>query len=488
MSPGKNRIISHTSIYMIGDILRRAVSLIMLPIYTRYLTTADYGVVELLSMLLDFASIIFGARVGPAVFRYYCTSESEYDKNLLISSALVMSVLLNGLGALIVTIFSGPLAIAIFSDENLKTYIVLFSITMLLAPFIDTPLTYVRAQQKPWLFLFFSIMKLALQLSLNIYFVVIREMHVEGVIYSAIISSAVMSLILLGYTLPRTGLRVSMKKFRPLFSFSLPLKLATLGSFYLTFGDRYILKVYTDLSQVGIYALGYKFGFIFLLLTWDPFENMWDAEKYAIHKKQDAIAIYQRVFLYTSSILILVGLCISLYSKDLIKVMADPAFLDAYRIVPIIIIAYIIQAWTRYCDFGILLHNKTMQIAYAGMIGVLVISAAYFTLIPLYGIYGAAWSTVIGFLARFLWTYRKGIQHYDMKLPWRKVIATAILALIIYTISLLVPEGIIMSVLLRTALVLLFIVSFFALPIISSDEKNEIWKAIHSFRHGLTTS
>ena len=482
MSSYKSRIVSHTSIYMLGDILRRAVSLIMLPIYTRYLTTSDYGVVELLSMLLDFASILFGARVGEAVFRYYCTSESEHKKKLIISTALALSVLLNGLGALMVTVFSGPLAIGIFSDESLKSYIAFFSISMLLAPLIEIPLVYVRAQKKPWLFLVFSVTKLLLQLSLNIYLVVILEMHVEGVIYSAVISSAVMSLILIGYTIPSTGIHVSKEISRALFSFSLPLKLATIGSFYLTFGDRYILNIYTDLSQVGIYALGYKFGFIFLLLVWDPFENMWDAEKYAIFTKHNALDVYQRVFLYTSSMLIFVGLCISLYSKDFIKLMADPAFLSAYKIVPIIIIAYILQAWTRYCDLGILLKRKTIQIAHAEMIGVLIITAAYFTLIPLYGIYGAAWSTVIGFLARFLWIYWKGIQHFNMGLPWRKIAATAMLATLIYPISLMIPDEIIISILLRTVLLLIFVVVFFTLPILSGNQKKEIWKTVNGMR------
>jgi O-antigen/teichoic acid export membrane protein len=487
MSAGKNQLISHTSIYMFGDILRRVVSLIMLPIYTRYLTPADYGVVELLSMLLDFASIIFGARVGQAVFRYYCTAESEHDRRSIISSALALSVVLNGLGAFMVTAFSGPLAIAIFSDESLKTYIALFSISMLLAPIMDIPLVYIRAQQKPWVFLVFSITKLALQLSLNIYLIVILEMHVEGVIYSAVISSAVMSLLLLGYTIPRTGIHVSMRISRSLFSFSLPLKLATIGSFYLTFGDRYILNIYTDLSQVGIYALGYKFGFILLLLTWDPFEYMWDAEKYVIYNKPNAIDIYQRVFLYTSSVMIFIGLCISLYSKDFIKLMADSAFLDAYRIVPVIIIAYILQAWTSYCDLGILLKKNTIQIAYAGIVGVIVITCAYFTLIPLYGIYGAAWSTVIGFLARFLWTYWKGIQHYNMGLPWRKVLVSALLAIVIYPVSLLVPEDPMMSIILRTALVLSYIFIFLSLPILSKDEKKDIWKTIRAMRHASIT-
>ena len=55
MSSG-NKLVSHTSIYMLGDVLRYSVSLVMLPIYTRYLTPADYGVVELLTMLMRLRS------------------------------------------------------------------------------------------------------------------------------------------------------------------------------------------------------------------------------------------------------------------------------------------------------------------------------------------------------------------------------------------------------------------------------------------------
>ena len=248
MSTNKSNIVSHSSIYMIGTILKRSVSLIMLPIYTRYLTPADYGVVELLSMLLDFTAIIFSARVGQAVFRYYCTAHSEIEKKRTIASALLLSTLLNGLGTIVVILLSGPLAIAVFSDVTYKEFIALFAITMFLAPMVSIPLIYVRAEQKPWLYLIFSATKLAIQLSLNIYLVVYLEMHVEGVIYSAVISELIMSIIMIAYILPRTGIRTSMDICKKLFSFSLPLKLATLGSFYMTFGDRYILKIYTDLS------------------------------------------------------------------------------------------------------------------------------------------------------------------------------------------------------------------------------------------------
>lgn len=468
-----NKLVSHTSIYMFGDILRRGVSLIMLPIYTTYLTPEDYGVVELLSMLIDFASIIFGARVGQAVFRYYCTADTEKEKNTIISSSLFLSGFMNMLGVGVIILFSEQLSFAIFSDGSYSTFIMLFAITMLLEPLMMIPLTQIRAEQKPWLFLIFSLMKLTIQLSLNIYFVVIKDMHVEGVIYSAIISASIMSLILIIYSISKTGISVKIDTCKRLFSFSLPLKLASLGSFYLAFGDRYFLNLFTDLSQVGIYSLGYKFGFIFLILTWDPFQKMWDSEKYAIHKKDNAIEIYQNVFLFVSSFLIFSGLCISLFTKDLLKVMSDPAFLSAYEIVPIIITAYLFQAWTKYCSFGILLSGKTIQIAHAEILGVIAITIAYITLIPLYGIHGAAWATMVGFAVRFYWTDKKGKENYDMQLPWRKVWYTLLLATSIYMISLLLPNDLIASILLRIILMILFIVLFLTLPILSNiDKKN----------------
>ena len=349
---------------------------------------------------------------------------------------------------------------------------------MFLLPLTELPLVHIRAQQRPWLFFSFSVLKLSIQVALNIYFVVMREMHVEGVVYSAVLSSLVMAVLLTSYSLYTAGIRVRLSTCKELFSFSLPLKLATIGSFYLTFGDRYFLNMFTDLSQVGIYALGYKFGFIFTMLAWTPFEKMWDAEKYTIHQQPNAIQTYQKVFLYTSSILILFGLCISLFVMDLLRIMSNPAFWDAYKIVPIIIVAYIIQAWTQYCNLGILLEKKTMQIAYAEIIAVVVITAAYFTLIPEYGIYGAAWATVIGFAARFYWTNLKSTRMYNMQLPWNKVGLTSLLALVAFGLSWFAPEEIIASIAVRSVLVLGFLAAFFTLPILSRDEKQEVWNLV----------
>jgi O-antigen/teichoic acid export membrane protein len=113
-----------------------------------------------------------------------------------------------------------------------------------------------------------------------------------------------------------------------------------------------------------------------------------------------------------------------------------------------------------------------MQIAYAELIAAGVITAAYFVLIPAYGMHGAAWATVIGFVIRFYWTNRIATQLYDMRLPWLKVILTALLALAFYLLSFTLPHSLLLSIFLRTILVILFIAVYFSLPILSRDEKN----------------
>jgi O-antigen/teichoic acid export membrane protein len=136
---------------------------------------------------------------------------------------------------------------------------------------------------------------------------------------------------------------------------------------------------------------------------------------------------------------------------------------------------------------GILITNKTMQIAYGEMVGVIVITLGYFTLIPLYGIYGAAWSTVAGFIARFFWVNWKGKQFYNMQLPWPKVGLVATLALTIYMFTMLSPDQLLMSILYRISLVLIFLVIFFISPVLSKKEKKEIWRITRNLKSRLST-
>lgn len=465
------KIISHGGIYLLGTILQRCVSLVMLPIYTRCLTPADYGIIELLSMILDFVGIILGLRIGQAIFRFYHEYRDQKDKNEIISTSLYLVAGLNAVGVLFIFALANPLSATIFGDTSQTGNLLLFSFTLLCQGFVEIPMTYIRARQRPWLFVSFSILKLTLQLSLNIYFVVLLKMHVEGVIYSAIISSGTMGLLLGGYALTQTGMRFSIKKAKQLISFSFPLILTSMVAFYITFGDRYFLRFFGSLTEVGIYSLGYKFGFILMFLVVQPFNNIWDSEKYNIYKKKNARAKYQKTFLLFSALTILVCIGISIFVKDLLKIMSDQSFWSASRVVPIILAAYLTNAWCSFVNLGILLKNKTLEITYGTILGAIVITIGYLVLIPLYGVMGAAIATLFGFGSRCVWVYWRAKKLYDMGLQWGKIGWLLLIWIAVSLAAMLRPEELRLSICLDIILMAAACASLILLPIFPEEHR-----------------
>lgn len=294
------KTINHTSVYTLGIILRHIASFIMLPIYTRCLTPSDYGIIELLTMVLNFVGVLVGLRLAEGIIRFYCLAKTDQERKEVISTSIYIAISFNAIGVLFVISLSSVFTKFLLGSDEYQFLLILFSITLLMSSFQQVVLTFVKIKQKPWIFISMSLLLLVSQLSFNIFFVVIKEMHIQGVVYSALLSSSLVAFVQCFYVFPLVGIRFSVDIAKRLLNYSLPLILAGLCAFYITFGDRYFLRVFSDLSQVGVYALGYKFGFLLFAFAWDPFAKIWDTQRYEIYKKPNAIRVYQSTFVFIS--------------------------------------------------------------------------------------------------------------------------------------------------------------------------------------------
>lgn len=471
------KIVSHSSIYLIGSILQRCVGFVMLPIYTRFLSPADYGVIELLTLSVDFVGLIFGLRIAQAIFRYYSQYEGR-EKDRVVTTALYLVAGFSSVGIVILTLLSRPIASLTFADPALAGLLSLFALTLLGQGLIEVPMIGLKAAQRPVLFVAFSIGKLVLQLGLNVYFVVLLEMRVEGVVYSTLISTGVMALALCGYTFYSRGMRFCWGKARELVSFSIPLVLTDMLSFYLTFGDRYFLRVHFGLDEVGIYSLAYKFGFLLIFLVVTPFGNIWDSEKYTIAKSADYRQKFRDVFILYSLALIVVATVMSVYIRDFITIMAAPEFREASRVVPIILAAYVVNAWASFTNFGIYLQKKTSEIFYGTILAVVVISIGYLLLIPNFGGIGAAWATLLAFATRTCWVYFRARRLFDMGLRWGSVACLVGIWGVALLLIRLAPEHLGYSILFNTGVVILVGAALSLLPVIPGELKARIRQAV----------
>src|SRR5678816_3780199 len=171
------------------------------------------------------------------------------------------------------------------------------------------------------------------------------------------------SVALLAHTVITSGVSFSIPKTRQMLAFGAPFVLTGIGAFIMNFADRYFLNLYAGLGQVGIYALGYKFGFMLNMLAVAPFLQMWEAQMFVVQKETSPGPVYARVFEYFAALLLLAVLGVSIFIQDILRVVASPEYAGAAAIVPIVALAYVLNGWGQYFRLGMLLTKRTQVIA-----------------------------------------------------------------------------------------------------------------------------
>jgi O-antigen/teichoic acid export membrane protein len=438
MGTDLRKTFGHASIYTIGIIVSRAVSFVMLPIYTHYLTPGDYGILELLEMTTDIVTTLTALGIHNGLFKFYYAYEKEQDKNELISTIfiIVMSTFLFS-SALGVS-YSSSISRIVFGSDKYSYFVTISFVNMFLQFLVLMCLSFLRVKYKSRLFVLISVVQLSIQLSLNIVFIVVLDMKVLGVLYGTMISSFVVGICMVYYTLRNVGVHFSKEKAIELIKFGTPFVFTGLGTFILTFSDRYFLNYYRNISDVGIYSLGYKFGFVLMTFPVLPLFNIWMVQRFDLVRKDGYERVFNKFLSWFVIVTLTAVLAITLISRDLLRIMSSQPFWDAYRIIPIILMAYFFQACTDVFNFGIYHTGKTRHIAFSTMLSAGVIIGLSFLLIPSHGMYGAAWATLIAFSARLIYIYVASQKLFRIRYKLGKPILTlciATLMIIIYVTS-----------------------------------------------------
>lgn len=413
-------IFKSSSLYAAGTFARAASSIVMLPIYTRYLTPEIYGTAELLNLILDLTILLLGARITTGMFKFYSDAKTQNDKNSVLSTCLWLGFSVNLL-AIGVLWLSAPIISQLFNNPEIHKALQWFSFTLAFGTISEIGMGYFRVNDKAGQYLLFSLLKLFMQVSASLYFIVFLELGLWGVIYSALFSGGVQTLLLLVFVLPQIGTKFQAALAKNLIKYSLPIIYGSIAMYYMTFGDRYFIQHFNGTAEVGIYALAYKFGFLLTALVWSPFMSYWGARQFDHAKSPKGPNEFGNVFYTANYILWAVATGMAIFLAPTIHLMADSAYYRAIEIAPFIILAYIFQCWTEFHRFGILESGNTKYLSYYTWLTAVVISIFYLLLIPVWGGVGAAAATTLAMIFRFILVYRKSQHYFKFYCNWGKI-------------------------------------------------------------------
>lgn len=462
----------HSMIYGLGTVINSIVAILLLPVYTRYLTPTDYGIKELIGLTVDVVGILLATAVSSGVLRFYFEYNDEKDRNEVVSTATIALTVAAFVAFLVLSLFSRPMAEYIIDTPELYYYFNISLVSMGLSAVNNVGFGYLRAKQKSLLFIILSIARLLVTIGFNIYFIVFLKLGVLGVLLSTLVVAVMTTCVLNIPVLFIVGARFSKDKLKELVRFGMPLVPAQIGGFIVHLSDRFFLKAFSSIADTGIYSLGYRFGTLPGTFISVPFNQIWQPRRFELHKEPGAEILFGRIFTYYMTLVSFIGLGIAVLTREVLMIMADPKFWSAYAIVPIIVVANIVFTMNNHFDMGILIQKQTKYFAYIDGSNGLFILLLNFILIPRFGIYGAAYATLIAFIYKTTLIYYFSSKIYKIYFEFHRILKIAGSAVLLYlACALLDITNVYISFGVKTFILLWFPVALWGMGFYSKEEK-----------------
>ena len=458
-------ILKHGSVYSLGNMLSKVVGFVMIPVYTSYLTPKDYGTLELLTLVSIVLSTVLALRMSSGMTRFYLQYKTMQERNHLVSTLLIFITCIAIISGLTLSFNSVFFSKLVFETDIYAGFFVFIFVTLSFELINSVAYTYLRIIEKSMVFIAISIIQMIIGLSLNIYFIVVLKLGVQGILYSMVISNGVAGLILMVYTYRRVRFAFKPRMLKPLIKFGLPLIPAGMLIFILNMGDRFLMNKLSDLSVVGLYALGYKFGALLSTFIGGPFLSIWAPKRVEIYENRaEKDEIFARIFKYFTFALAFFGLAISILIRDVLKVIAAPEYWEAYRVVPLILLGYIFYNLYYFVDIGFYVKNKTYWYMVINAVAAGVNVGLNLLLIPLWGAMGAAVVTAISFAVCPIFAYLISRKYYKINYDVVALVKLIAVSIFIYaagiavsTDKIILDVGIKLMLIAATPVVLYFI-------------------------------
>lgn len=424
------RLAGDSLVYGLGGMANQAVAVLLVPIYARQLGPDGVGVAGVLNSTISFALMLVGLALPQAFFRWYlreATTARERADTLATTLAVRVAASLAGFALLLAA--SVPLTSSLYDGDHLLVFALAAPI-VLLDSFNAIPLSFLRAERRPRAYVLISVSRAVIGTILILGLVVVAQVGVVGVALGGAIAAGV-SAVLGTWALARARmLRLAFDGglARAMLGFAVPLVPAAVAGWVLNLSDRPLLQAMTgDTALVGIYTMGYTAGLVINAIAIQPFSLAWGAAFWEVSRSDDAPRLFARALTWFLALAAGVALLLSALGTDILRILVGPDFEESRFIVPFSAFAYVLYGAYTIVASGLSIVGRSGLLAASMGVAAALTLILNLLLIPIIGIYGAAASTLAGYLVLAVLAGALSQRLYPV--PWQMGRATAVVAI-----------------------------------------------------------
>jgi O-antigen/teichoic acid export membrane protein len=474
MSGYLRRLATTGAAYTAASILSKVIAVALLPLYTRYLSTEDYGAAEVLFAAVVSASIIVRFGLIEAILRFYYLQEEDGRK--VVSSTFAGLFWLSTLGVLVALPFAAPLSELLLPNpeklggsapELVRISIVgLWVLTMW-----EFMLTLFRLEERARAFFVTTILNVLAAIALTVILVVGLDEGARGLLLGSYATGGAFVLALIALRWRRLSLRFDPALLRRLFRFGLPTMPAEVSLYALNFADRLIIARSLGLAEAGLYSLGVKFAQAVNVLV-RGFQLAWPPLAYSIRDDDEARRTYATVVTLFVAGCSFVVAGMWLFSRWIVRALAAPKFFDSYEVIGLIAAA--VTLYALYLVLVVILgRTGRTEFNLPAAIAALVVNVGLnLLLVPRLEIVGAALALVASYLVVLGLMYVFTQRLFPVPYEWGRLLRVVLsVAAIVGLAELIVPTEGLDGLLLRSALLAAYPLALWATGFFSEEER-----------------
>jgi O-antigen/teichoic acid export membrane protein len=455
------RLGRHSLVYGIGGLVSRILAVLLLPLYTHYLTRADYGAIETLIALTAVLVIVLRAGISSAFFRFYFDARTDEERVVVVRTSFWYTMTTATAGLFAGLVLAAPIAHAL---NGMTPGLVRAAFVGLWAQMNYEQLTALfRVEERSVQFALASLANVVVTIAATVLLVAVWHKGAIGVLVGNFTGTLVVYAVLLAYRRYQLGLEFNRALFREMNRFGMPLVPSGLALWAINFIDRLFLNTISGAAETGLYSIGVRIASVIVFL-FTAFRTAWPAFAYSIEDDREARRTYGFVLTYLLLLCCWLTVALGLLAPWIVHVLTTPRFYAGARVVPLLCFAATAYAAYTVVAIGIgrvRLTQFNWIITFAGAALNIGLNIA---LIPPYGMIGAAIATVAAYALMFVLMTWNAQRLYPVPYQWRRVVTLVGVAVVLTVGGKLADVSLPVAILLALAYPLVLLPLGFYLP------------------------
>lgn len=421
MNSRSEKLAKNTILFAIGNLGSKLLQIFLVPFYTRVMSTAQFGTVDVLQSIVSLLLPICSLTVYEGVFRY--AMEKEYDKR----AVFTIGVIISAIGAGVLCCVGG--AMSVFTTVE---YIWIVIANTVAGFFRSLVSQYTRSIERTALFTLDNVLMTAYVLGFNIIFIVVLKQGINGYMMGYTLANAlscVFLFVVLGKDRKLNFHGVNKPLVKEMLKFSVPLIPNAVCWWLSGFIDRIIIVAQIGEAANGIYAAAHKIPSLLTVVV-TIFFQAWQISANQEFKKKDIAEFYSEINQYIIALVIAVSAGLTLFCRPITSIFLGAEYQAAWQIMPLLLVAMTFFCFAQFLGSIYSANKKTSMAFVTNFIGVLVCLSLNLLLVVYFkiGILGSAIASATSYfvlwISRIISTQKIVPIKYELS---KTVIATVLL-------------------------------------------------------------